>query len=249
MATADFVTTINWPNNPETQKIPPYNFAVPGTVTKSAIRSPKYVDYATMSTLKRSGTALAQGESGELGSTKGLVTADLRIRFENPQAQWKSKPVNSTGKGPVEFTFLGGKIHLELDLGIYVLKEFMPKRGDRISEKVFAVIYGHELLHVGDYLEMIGKWFLPEFKKEFYTDKLLVQGKSTTMGQPHDSSQLLITNFPIEITKKISDEALYVWTTERNRRQKIRDAPAEYRKVGEEISNIMSGANVRKAGR
>src|SRR5688572_5317896 len=244
MASADFVTTINWPVNPATQKIEPYRFEVPGTLPKPAIRSPKYVDFATMSALKKSGSALAEGGSGQLGSTKGLVTADLKIRFDNPQGQWKVKPVKDPAKGPVEFTFQGGKVHIELDLAIYVLKEFMPKRGDRISEKVFAVIYGHELLHVGDYLEMIGKWFLAELKKETYTNKFLVQGKPFVMGQPQDSSQQLIGKFPAEITKMITEEALYVWTNERNRRQQIRDSPAEYRKVGEKISDIMSGANI-----
>jgi len=246
MVTADFVTKINWPLNPATQKIEPFRFEVPGTVPKSAIRSPKYVDFATMSSVKKSGSALVEGESGQLGSVKGLVTADLKVRFENLPGQWKSRPVSDPAKGPVEFTFQGGKVNLELDLAIYVLKEFMPKRSERTSEKVFAVIYGHELLHVGDYLEMIGKWFIPELKKEAFTDKFLIQGKPLVTGNTQEAAQKVIADFPALVTSRINDEAQYIWAVERNRRREIRDSAMEYKKVGDKIADIMSGVNIPK---
>jgi hypothetical protein len=245
MASVEFVTKVSWPKNPGMQKIEPFRFEVPGGVPKSALRSPKYVDYKTMSAAKISGSALAEGGSGQLGSTKGLVTADLSVRFDDPRTQWKAKPLGDPAKGPAEFTFQGGKVHIELELAIYVLEYYMPKRGEKISEKVFAIIYGHELLHVGDYLDMLGKWLIPELKRENFTNKM-IQGTPIVAGHTHEPLQKVISDFPADITSRMNKEARYIWDTERNRRQAIRDSATEYRKVDERVQGVYSGANIPK---
>ena len=243
MAPVDFVTTVNWPVNPGVQKTEPFRIDVPGGVPKSALRSPKYVDVPGMSAAKRSGSSLATGSSGGLGSTAGLVTANLSVRFDDPDRQWRARPMNGEN-GPVEFSFQGGKVHIGLDLAIFVLDPYKPVRGDTISAKIFSVIYSHELLHVWDYLDMYEKWFLAKLKQEPFTDKYLVSGKPYVWGLQRESARQLIADFPKHITAKIDEEAQYVWGTESNRRQAIRDAPAEYRKVQEKVGGLRSSRNI-----
>lgn len=237
-----FATNVLWPGNPQIQKIAAFKIKIPGGVAKSHLRAPNYVDAPGMSAALKSGTTLAKSTGNNLGTVNGLVTSDLKLRFDDPQMQWASRPMGGADakQGPVEFSFKGGKVHLDLSLGLFVMNSNKPRTGDTTSAKIFSVVYSHELLHVFDNLDMINKWFIPKLKAEPMIDKYLEQGKPYVYGRSADSIAVLMREFFTHIQEKLETEAFNLWATEANRRQGIRDAPGEYRKVQEQIEDLRS---------
>lgn len=242
----EFVTEVKWPSNGSSLRAAQYKIDVPSGVPVTAVRMPNYVDVPGMSAALRSGSTLAQGAGGQLGTVNGLVTSELRLRFDDAQRQWTSRPLGGPSQGPVEFTFLGGKVHLELSLGIYVLNTNKPPPGDAVSEKIFSVVYGHELLHVLDNIEMINSWFMPKLKMNRVIDDYLIKRKPYVYGRQADPPQRLLTEFPKFITEKLETEAHNIWAVEANRRQAVRDAPAEYKKVQDKINDLRSSRTMRR---
>lgn len=242
----EIVFEVKWPSNGFMLRTSQYNISVPNGVPNSALRLPNYVDVPGMSAALRSGSTLAQSGGGQLGTVNGLVTSQITLRFADTHRQWKSRPLGAANMGPVEFTFQGGKVHIDLSLGIYVLNTAKPLPGDKISEQIFSVVYSHELLHVLDNVEMLDKWFLPLLKQNRAVDEYLMQKKPFVFGRTVDPSQKLAAEFPAFITNKIETEAHNLWAVEANRRQAIRDAPAEYRKVQSKVDDLRSSRTIRR---
>ena len=242
----EIVTEVKWPANGFMLRTSVYKIDVPNGVPSSALRMPNYVDVPGMSGALRSGSILAQGAGGQLGTVNGLVTSQIRLRFADQQRQWKSRPVGGPNQGPVEFTFQGGKVHIDLALGIYVLNTNKPIAGDSVSDKIFSVIYSHELLHVLDNIEMIDNWFLPLLKQNRIVNEYLIKRTPYVYGRGADSLQRLTMEFPKFILDKIETEAHNIWAVEANRRQAIRDAPVEYGKVQSKINDLRSSRTMRR---
>ena len=242
----EFVTEVKWPSNGHPLRASQYKIDVPSGVPATALRMPNYVDVPGMSAVLRSGTTLAQGPGAQLGSVNGLVTSQLTLRFDDAQKQWSSRPLGGSNQGPVEFTFQGGKIRLDLSLGIYVLNTNKPAPGDAVSEKIFSVVYSHELLHVLDNIEMINSWFMPKLKINRVIDDYLIKRKPYVYGRQADQPQRLQMEFPKFINDKLETEAHNIWAVEANRRQALRDAPAEYGKVQEKINDLRSSRTIRR---
>lgn len=245
-AQTELVTEVKWPFNGFMLRASQYKIDIPNGVPSSAVRMPNYVDVPGLSAVLRSGSNLAQGAGGQLGSVKGLVTAKLGVKFSDAPRQWKSQPLRTPNQGPVEFAFQGGKVNIEMALGIYVLNTAKPIPGDAVSEKVFSIVYSHELLHVQDYLEMINQWFLPLLKQNKLVNEYLIRRQPYVYGRISDSPRQLIAEFPEFIRNKIETEAHNLWTTEANRRREIRDAPVEYRKLQDKIDDLQSSRTMRR---
>ena len=77
-----FRSSIEWPNNQTLFPATLYGVHVPPGVSSVNTRSPTYVDVPGMSRLLKSGTNVRVGSNRILGTVDGLVTADLRFRFE-----------------------------------------------------------------------------------------------------------------------------------------------------------------------
>jgi len=242
----EIVTEIKWPSNGFPLRASQYKIDVPAGVPNSAVRMPNFVDVSGMSAALRSGSTLAQGSGGQLGTVNGLVTSKLTLRFADPQKQWKSQPIGGINKGPVEFTFLGGKVHVDLELGIFVLSTNKPVPGDTVSDKIFSVVYSHELLHVLDNYDMLNTWFLSRLKMDRLVDDYLIKKKPYVYGRSIDSQQLLLMEFPKFIKDKIETEAHNLWAVEANKRQGVRDAPAEYGKLQDQINTLRSSRTIRR---
>lgn len=242
----EFITEVKWPSNGLSLRAAQYKIDVPSGVPVTSIRAPNYVDVPGMSAALRSGSTLAQGTGGQLGTVNGLVTSELKLRFADVQKQWSSRPLGGPNQGPVEFTFRGGKVHLDLSLGMYVLNTNKPAAGDAVSEKIFSVVYSHELLHVLDNIEMFNNWFMPQLKMNRVIDDYLIKRKPYVYGRQADQPQRLQTEFPKFIADKLETEAHNIWAVEANRRQALRDAPAEYKKVQDKINDLRSSRTMRR---
>ena len=242
----EFVAEVRWPANGSMLRVAQYKIDVPGGVPMSSLRLPNYVDVPGMSAVLRSGSTLAQGAGGQLGTVNGLVTSELTLRFADASKQWNSRPLGGANQGPVEFTFQGGKVHVDLSMGIYVLNTNKPLVRDAVSEKIFSVVYSHELLHVLDNIEMINNWFMPRLKQNRVIDDYLIKRKPYIYGRQIDSPQHLSSEFPKFIKDKLETEAHNIWAVEANRRQSVRDAPAEYKKVQDKINDLRSSRTMRR---
>ncbi|MDI1242238.1 MAG: hypothetical protein PSX80_09995 [bacterium] len=242
----EIVTEVKWPSNGFMLRTSQYKIDVPNGVPSSALRMPNYVDVSGMSAALRSGSTLAQGAGGQLGSVNGLVTSQLTLRFADQAKQWKSRCVGEPNRGPVEFTFQGGKVHFALALGIFVLNPNKPSPGDEVSDRIFSVIYSHELLHVVDNLDMLNNWLPPRLKQIRVIDEYLIRRKPYLYGRAVDSLDGLTREFPEFVRNKIETEAHNLWAVEANQRQAIRDAPQEYGKVQGQINDLRSSRTIRR---
>ena len=103
------------------------------------------------------------GPGGGLGVVHGLTKAEFSLRFSNPGQQWKQV---RTGSGPPFWQFQGGDVFLEVEITVYVLDGDRPHPGDRISNRIFAIIVEHELLHVLDEIDLVSQWMPAQARQD-----------------------------------------------------------------------------------
>ena len=182
---------------------------------------------------------LARDKPTGLARTEGLVTRDLKVTFSNPVAQWRKNPMpgtRDTGHGPYQFQFTGGEVFLDLILGIYIQKTGEPERGDDLSVKIFALLYGHELLHVLDDTDIVNNWLIPQLNGESTVARFLIQSQPYTYGTPAQTA--VQADFQRYIGDRIQTAIFNLWATESNRRESLRDSPAQYRIVGDKVGEL-----------
>ena len=166
------------------------------------------------------------------GAGKGLsvvhgltVARDFAVTFQNPARQWRK---HLRGNGPPVWQFQGGVVYLDITLEIFVLQGDRPTAGEALSGHLFATIFEHELLHVVDEIDIV---------RNFLPGRLIRDGKVR---------QYLVDAQPIDdvtfrnwfLTTGFSNWLKGDWVDEHNRRQAIRDAPAEYAKLQRTIDDI-----------
>ena len=127
-----------------------------------------------------------------------------------------------------------------LQLGIYILDLNKPNLDDDLSVKIFAEVYSHELLHVLDEIDIVTNWLLPRVNQEPTISNYLTQAKPYVYGNQSQTLMQIETEFRTYIANTIQTEVHNVWAVEANRRQGIRDAPAEYKKVQDRIDALRS---------
>lgn len=232
-----FRREIKWPYNE--LYLPPDLFAVtvPAGLSENYVRYPKIVDTLTMMQLSKSSNV---SRSGSLAIVDGLVKPDLKVRFANPMAQWRRTALASAtaGHGPFEFKFLGGEVVLEFNLAIYLSKvaDYDPK--DDLSVQIFATLYEHELLHVLDEVDIFNNWLPPRLNTEPTIQTYLVQGQPYVYGTRAMVAGQADKDFQTFIENTIQVAVFNLWATESNRREALRDAPAQYKLVQDKVDNL-----------
>ena len=238
MAGAQFRPRIAWPRNASLLSAAQFGVRVPPGVITTNVRQPIFVHANEMMQLARDN---ATSRSGGLSMTEGLVTSDLKVSFANPTAQWRRSPVpgsTDTGHGPYQFQFTGGEVFLDLVLGIYILTTGQPDPKDNLSVQIFALLYSHELLHVLDETDMVQNWLTPCLNGESTVARYLIQAQPYTYGTPGQGSSAIDRDFQGYMGSRIETAIFNVWATESNRREALRDAPGEYRKVQEKVGEL-----------
>lgn len=242
-----FVPKIEWPTNDLLIPADWFNVTVPAGLDSFHVRSPNYVDVLAMGRVKRNGTAVATGAGGQLGLVNGLVSNDLDVRFDNIQSQWRCTPLGgpTSRQGPGQFVFTGGNVSLVLSLGIYILDLNKPNPDDQLTIDIFAEVYSHELLHVLDEIDIVRNWLIPRLNTEPTIAQYLVRAEPYVYGNQSQNLMQVEQEFRTYIKNTIQTAIHNIWAVEANRRQGIRDAPAEYKKVQDRI-DVLRGRQINR---
>jgi hypothetical protein len=219
-----------------------YGIHLPAGLTDDYAKAPKFVSMAEMITLSQSGGA-ARNTPGGLSITEGMVSPDLKINFADPERQWRVLP-GPDGKppvrGPANFQFQGGEVFLDLTLGFYILDSVKPGDDDK-SRKIFNIHYEHELLHVLDETDIVKNWLPGRARAEPTAARYFVQAEPFNYGVQSQTTAEARTAF----LDYIGQPLFNLWATEANRRTRLRDSPAEYKKLSDQIEKITYGNSTR----
>jgi hypothetical protein len=232
-----FRPTITWPNNDLLLPAQLFNVKVPAGLSSFDVRDPNFVDGTKMAQLAREDGTARPG----LNMTKGLVTADLKVRFGNPSVQWRRSSLPTAkdpNRGPFQYQFAGGDVFLDLVLGIYLLTMVEYDPADDLSVQIFARIYEHELLHVVDNLDIVNNWLAPHLNSDPDVARYLVRGEPSVYGTPSMVAAQVDRDFQAFIGNTIQVAIFNVWARESNRRESVRDAPAQYKIVQDQVDDL-----------
>lgn len=236
-----YTPRVQWAENKLLLDAKKYKVKVPTALKDDQVRTPNFVDVTVMSTKLRERAVGSEG--GGLSLVNGLVTRNLEIHFSDPATQWKRLSTSSTGPG--KFQFQGGEISLDLSLAVYVLDHLKPDPKDAISGKIFAVIYGHELLHVLDENETVRNWLPGQLSGDKEISDLLE--KPYTFGRSSDSITVLEPEFHEFMRQRIETRAFNKhWAPKTNEKKGVRDAPEEYAKVQDEVDTLRASYTMGK---
>lgn len=229
--------TIDWPNNDLLLPAQLFKVKVPAGLSSFDVRDPNFVDVTQMMKLAKEDSTLP---SGALRITHGLVTADLKVRFGNPSAQWRKSSLSAKdpNRGPFQYQFTGGDVFLDLVLGIHLLKSVEYDSDDDLSVQIFARIYEHELLHVVDHVDLVNNWLTPHLNTDPDVAKYLVRGEPYVYGTPAMLAAQVERDFQTFIGNTIQVAIFNVWAREANRREALRDAPAQYKIVQDKVDDL-----------
>jgi hypothetical protein len=239
--TAKYTARIYWPQNDTWLDAKKFKVKVPTGLKEDQIRTPSYVD-VTLMNQKAKEKRVGSGDGG-LSIVNGLVTRVLEVRFANPATQWKL--LSTSSRGPGKFQFQGGEIFLDLHLAIFLLDHLEPDPKDDISGKIFAELYGHELLHVLDENTIVRTALPPALDGDRELAKLLTE--PYTYGKSSDSITVLAPEFHEYMRKRI--EGIVIndhWAPRTNEHAATRDAPSEYRKVQDKVDDLRASYTIRK---
>lgn len=234
----NFRPNIDWPNNDLLLPAEWFDVKIPPGLSSFYIRDPNFVDITTMMKLSKDNATFA---SGGLKMTEGLVTSDLKVRFADPSKQWRRTSLSATrdpNHGPFQYQFAGGDVFLDLTLGIYLLTTVDYNPNDDLSVQIFARLYEHELLHVFDDVDLVNNWLIPHLNTDPDVARFLVRGEPYTYGTPAMVATQTDSDFQTFIGNTIQVDIFNIWATESNRREALRDAPAEYKKVQDKVDDL-----------
>ena len=234
----NFRPNIDWPNNDLLLPAEWFDVKIPSGLSSFYIRDPNFVDITTMMKLSKDDATFA---SGGLKMTEGLVTSDLKLRFADPSKQWRRTSLSATrdpNHGPFQYQFAGGDVFLDLTLGIYLLTTADYNPNDDLSVQIFARLYEHELLHVFDDVDLVNNWLIPHLNIDPDVARFLVRGEPYTYGTPAMVATQTDSDFQTFIGNTIQVDIFNIWARESNRREALRDAPAEYRKVQGKVDDL-----------
>ena len=200
-----------------------YRIKPPRGLEAGDLRMPKFVRREDMMKLL-SGTQ--KNNPSRLASVHGLVTAEFAVVFPDIDRQWQ-RTIGPQSR--VSWRFQGGEVVLEATITVHVLEDDRPLDKDEASQRLFAVIWQHELLHVLDDIEIIRDWLPKQVREDEWVTKFLIDGQD----MPDSTFDHYIRKD--HLTPWLRDGP---WLTERNRRADIRDSPANYADVSEAINAI-----------
>jgi hypothetical protein len=241
----NFRPVIHWPVNQ--LLLPPEYFGVqtPTGLSSLDVRAPKFVDAGEMSKLT---TSMARSSSQGLSLVSGLVKPDLKVALnDSTQLAVRLKPGTPVRpNGPLDFQFQGGDIVVNLNLAVFILNSVSWNPvDDDLQVQIFAAVYGHELLHVFDELDIVSKWLQPQLLANTWIDTYLVKAQTYTFGTPSMTVAQVDSEFRARFFESLQVEVFNTWATESNRRSALRDAPAEYAKV----QKVVDGLRIKQVNR
>jgi hypothetical protein len=239
-----FRRRISWPENDLLFSAGLHNVKVPPGLGSMDVRVPNIVDINKMNQLSGGGNSSSAGIPG----TYGFVRPNLTAIFPNPAAQWRRSPAlgaKNPDFGPCQFQFTGGEVILDLTLEIYVVSgaEIVPN--NHLSEQIFALVYEHELLHVVDALDIVNNWLPPRLNMEPDVVRYLVQGQPCVYGTSSMRSSQLEKEFRTSTTNPLQATIFALWEAESDRRASLRDTPAQYKIISDEVNALRCGATNR----
>lgn len=232
-----FRPTIDWPNNDLLLPAKLFNVKVPAGLSSFDVRDPNFVDVTKMTQLAKEGRTVP----ASLSIINGLVTADLKVRFSNPSAQWRRSSLPAAkdlNRGPFQYQFAGGDVFLDLVVGIHVLNSVEYDPDDDLSVQIFARIYEHELLHVADHLDLVNNWLPSHLNPDPDVARYLVRSEPYIYGTPSMVAAQVDREFQTFVGNTIQVAIFNVWGREANRRQALRDAPAQYKIVQDKVDDL-----------
>jgi hypothetical protein len=230
-----FSAQIEWPDNELLMPADWFGVSVPTALSPFHVRAPNFVDVIRMGQLGRGNVGTSP--SGQLSIVNGRVTRDLRVAFVDPQGQWR-RLGGQASHGPAQFQFSGGQVNLNLTLGIWILSLNEPDVRDDLSVQIFALIYGHELLHVLDEVSIVRDWLPSRLLALTAIQQSLVDRQPFTYGTSREPISEVERGFREYIRQRIEGEVRDLWAPETNRRAGIRDAPAEYAIVQGQVDTL-----------
>jgi len=118
---------------------------------------------------------------------------------------------------------------LQLTLAIYLLNTVEPHANDDISRKIFSRVYEH----VWDYVDIVTQWITPKLRTDQLISRYLIRAEPYQYGRPTDNPTLVRQEFLRFIGDRLEETIFNIYAEEANRRQRQRDAPAEYKAVAD----------------
>ena len=206
-----------------------YGIVPPRGLGQHDIRVPTYITPTEMVAKLR---PLATQSAG-LGVVHGLTVPDVSISFSNLSQQWLQR---DEGRGRRLWVFQGGDILLNLDLNVFVLQGERPVPRDRASERIFALIIGHELEHVADEIDIIRTWLPEQLAGVSFIRRDLSE------GAPVDEGTFRRWYAGLELQNFVRNS---LWAAEHNRRGALRDTPTHYSSLSAAINDIRAAATNR----
>jgi hypothetical protein len=203
-----------------------YGIRIPKGLSASDVPTPIYLTPEQM--LKQQRTDPNSGKTGAgLGIVHGLTTAEFTVSFADMKTQWQNV---STGSSRPSWQFQGGDIFFDVTIGVYVLEGDRPSTTEK-SRKIFGVIMEHELLHVWDDVDIVTNWMPTQSLQDDMVKKYLHDAKPVDDGMFRNWFQG--EGFQSWIRDGF-------WASERNSRQKKRDAATEYAALTKKINDLRS---------
>jgi hypothetical protein len=126
---------------------------------------------------------------------------------------------------------------LNLAVGIWILSLNEPDLDDDLSIQIFALIYGHELLHVLDEIEILS-WLPPRLLSETAIQQYLVQGQTFTYGTSSQRIAEVEREFREHIRRRIEGEVLAGWAPETNPPGGLPHAPTGIRDRQQKVDTL-----------
>lgn len=211
-----------------------YGIQLPTDFSADHAREPSFVTPERMLGLLRTRQAGATGSG--LGVVHGLTKAEFSLRFDDIDRQW----TRETSGGNSAWVFQGGDVYFEVAIEVFVLEGDRPDPDDAVSEQIFAVIVEHELLHVTDAIDIVSDWMPPRA----YADRMVKRYLADAQPVQDRMFRAWFRSNQFEQWLEVG-----LWAREHNRRDALRDAPAEYAALQERIDNLRASRTRRRGNR
>ena len=200
-----------------------YGIKIPAGLHATAVREPNYVDSARMVSMRKDPQS---HHPTSLGVTHGLTVTDFAVSFANMTSQWRQ--IQKGGSAPF-WQFNGGDVYLDITITVYVLEGDRPQTNDALSRQLFAIIMGHELLHVLDEIDIVSNFMPSNVNSDDKVRKYL------TDAEPVDDSMFRSWFMSDGFRNWLKDG---LWAPEHNRRGGNRDSSTQYALLQRQIDDI-----------
>jgi hypothetical protein len=154
----------------------------------------------------------------------GLTVATFSVDFENAGLQWKKMESRA---GVTTWQFTGGTVFLSATINVFVDERLRRRKA------ALELVMAHEMLHVGDEIDIVKHHLPGEMAGVDMVKKYLIEQK------PVDDRMYQHFFKGGKLTGYVEG----VWADEHNRRAQGRDSGQAYREYGEQVSLLEQTGN------